>query len=267
MRFAHVLPDPTSYQRWDEFDGDLECMKRAGYDAVEVQITDPAEIDEARLRASLERVDYELCAIQSGGTYRTRGNCLCSPDRAVRERTLELLRSFVGFAARFGALVVFGSLQGTTRDEPDRTAAERRIDGALEDLAARATQAGVTLAYEPVNHLEVSFRNTIHSVAQVVHRIAEPGLKLMIDTFHMNIEERDEIAPLESEADILAHVHLSETNRDVLGAGRWPTAAFLRELERIGYAGVVSVGVYNTRLSRRECIERCMAYVRSLSLR
>ena len=81
----------------------------------------------------------------------------------------------------------------------------------------------------------------------------------MVDTFHMNIEEKDMLAPLAGIRDILAHVHLSETNRDVLGAGHWPTAAFLAELSRIDYRGYCTVGVYNTRRTRRESMEECMA--------
>ena len=62
-------------------------------------------------------------------------------------------------------------------------------------------------------------------------------------------------------ADILRHVHLSETNRDVLGTGHWPTAAFLDELSRVGYDHFCSVGVYSTRLPRAECIRRCREFL------
>ena len=75
---------------------------------------------------------------------------------------------------------------------------------------------------------------------------------MMVDTFHMNIEERDMLAPLAGIRDILAHVHLSETNRDVLGAGHWPTAAFLREAGADRLPGYCTVGVYNTRRTRRQ---------------
>ena len=83
------------------------------------------------------------------------------------------------------------------------------------------------------------------------------GVRLMVDAFHMNIEERDMIAPLAGVRDLLAHVHLSETNRDLLGTGHWPTAAFLAELRRLHYGGTCSVGVYNTRQPRRTCITHC----------
>ena len=99
MRFSYVLPAPGSYERWSDFEADLARMKEAGYQAVELQIPDPAELDADRAARSLERVGLPLCAVQTGGTYATRGNCLCTADEAVRRRTIALLRSFVDFAA------------------------------------------------------------------------------------------------------------------------------------------------------------------------
>jgi D-psicose/D-tagatose/L-ribulose 3-epimerase len=262
MKFSYVLPDPASYRDWNEFDGDLVCLKKAGYDAVELQIADPSLFDEERAGRSLQGVGYAMCAFQTGSTYYSRGNCLCTANEAVRRRTTALLRSFVELAARWNAVIVFGSLQGRHSDEPDRWAGAARILEAIQDVGQYASEKNVTLAFEPVNHGEVGFHNTIAEVAEIVRSLNLPGLRMMVDTFHMNIEEKDMLAPLEGIRDILAHVHLSETNRDVLGVGHWPTAAFLGELARIGYRGHCSVGAYNTRRPRRESIEQCMMELR-----
>ena len=266
MRLSYVLPDPASYGDWSGFDRDLACMRRAGYDAVELQIPDPALFDERRVRRSLEAVGYPLCAFQTGSTYATRGNCLSTAEAGVRRRTIELLKSFVDLAARWGSTIVFGSLQGRLQDEPDRAAAESRIREAVAEVGRCATSAGVTLAFEPVQHGEVGFHNTIVEVAELVRGLDLPGVRMMIDSFHMNIEERDMFATLPAIRDILVHVHLSETDRDVLGTAHWPTARLLDELERIGYAGYVSVGVYNTRRTRAESIQQCMAELRRCGL-
>ncbi len=262
MKLAYVLPSPGAYADAAEFDRDLACMRAAGYYAVELQIEDPAEFDDARVRESLDAAGYRLCAFQTGGSYATRGNCLTSPDPGIRRRTVDLLLSFVGLAARWNAVMVVGTLQGRLSDEPDRAVAEARIHEALVELAEAATAKGAVVALEPVQHGEVGFHNTIAEVEAVVRAIGRPGLRMMVDTFHMNIEERDMLAPLAGIADILAHVHLCETNRDALGTGHWPTATFLAELDRIGYGGTVSVGVYNSRLPRRERIVRCMEAIR-----
>jgi 5-keto-L-gluconate epimerase len=258
MKFSYVLPDPSTYRNWNEFDGDLACMKKAGYDAVELQIADPALFDEDRVRRSLQRVGYAMCAFQTGSTYSSRGNCLCTADEAVRRRTIELLKSFVDLASRWNALIVFGSLQGRLRDEPNRQAGEARIRDAIREVGEYAVEKRASIAFEPVNHGEVGFHNTIAEAAGLVRSLNLPSVRLMIDTFHINIEERDVLAPLGGIRDILAHVHLSETNRDVLGTGHWPTAGFLDRLAEIGFAGRCSVGVYNSRSPRRECIGQCM---------
>jgi sugar phosphate isomerase/epimerase len=260
VKLSYVLPGPVSYRDWGEFDGDLACMKRAGYDAVELQIADPArfEEDETRVRRCLDTIGYRMCAFQTGLTYASRGNCLCTSDAAVRRRTIELLRSFVDLAARWDSVIVFGSLQGRLTDEADHSAGAARIRAAIREVGQYATEKGVVVAFEPVNHLEVGFHNTIAEVAQVVRGLNLAGVRMMVDTFHMNIEEKELLAPLAGVRDILAHVHLCETNRGILGEGHWPTGALLGELGRIGYQGYCSVGVYNSRRTRRECIEQCM---------
>lgn len=229
-----------------------------------VEVADPAQFDEDRVRRTLDRVGYTMCAFQSGSTYATRGNCLSSPDENVRTRTTALLKSFVDLAARWQSVIVFGSLQGRLRDEPDEALAKRRIRAAIEEVGRYASDRGVVLAFEPVCHEEVGFHNTIAEVAELVRSLGLPGVRMMIDTFHMNIEEKDLCGCFCPDRDLLAHVHLSETNRDVLGTGHWPTAAFCEALATIGYQGYLSVGVYRTRLPRRTSIERSMAELRRL---
>ena len=263
MKLSYVLPDPASYRDWAEFEGDLACVQRAGYDAVELQIADPATFDEARVRQTLQAAGLPMCAFQTGASYATRGNCLCTADSAVRERTVKLLMSFVDLAARWQAVIVVGSLQGRFKEEPDRAAGGARIREALCRVGEYAVKQGATVAFEPVNHGEISFHNTIAEAEALVRGMALPGVRLMVDTYHMNIEEKDMLAPLAGIRDLLTHVHLSETNRDVLGTGHWNTQGFLAELRRIGYRGFCSLGVYNTRRPRRDCVTHCMKVLRA----
>lgn len=258
MKLSYVLPDPASYRNWNEFDADLACMKQAGYDAVELQIADPTMFDQDRVRHSLDHVGFAMCAFQTGSTYYSRGNCLCTPDEKIRSRTVELLKSFVDLASQWNATIVFGSLQGRLKDEPNREVGEARIREAIRQVGKYAVEKRATIALEPVNHGEVGFHNTIAEAAGLVRSLSLPSVRLMIDTFHINIEEKNTLVPLADIQDILTHVHLSETNRDVLGTGHWPTRGLLDRLSEIGYNGYCSVGVYNTRTPRCECIRRCI---------
>jgi sugar phosphate isomerase/epimerase len=261
VRFSYVLPDPSAYRDRAEFERDLACVKQFGYDAVELQIADPRTFDRTGVAVALDRAGLPLCAFQTGASYATHGNCLSTVDVAVRRRTTDLLKRFADLAAELKAVMVVGSLQGRLKDEPDRAAGSARIAEALREVGGHATDIGAAIAFEPVNHGEVGFHNTIAEAAGLVRHLALPGVRLMVDTFHMNIEERDMLAPLAGIRDILAHVHLSETNRGVLGEWHWDTAGFLRELRRIGFDGFCSIGVYNSCRSRRDCAELCMTAV------
>lgn len=257
MRFAYTLPDPAGYADWSEFEGDVIAARECGYDAIELQITDPTTFDRGRVLPVLKQQGMPFCAFQSGGSYATRGNCLSTADASVRARTMELLLRFVDLAAETEAVMVVGSLQGRLQNEPNRAVGTARIVEALHEVGEYATKQRATIAFEPVNQLEVGFHNTIAEVEALVRRFNLPGFRMMVDSFHMNIEERDLLDPLASCADLLRHVHLVETNRNVLGAGHCPTHAFVNELHRLGYRGIYSLGVYTTPYSRRDCIRRC----------
>lgn len=258
MKFSYVLPDPASYRSPDAFVADVACMKEIGYDAIELQIADPADTDESNLQRILDEVGFDLIAIQTGTTYYSHGNCLSSPDAAVRKRTIDLLNRFVEFAARFSSILVFGSLQGRTTDEPEYPVGMGRIVEAVSKVGKYATVKGVVLAYEPVNHLETAYCNTIEQVEHVVRTLNLPGVQMMIDTFHMNIEEQSMTDCFRDIKDLIKHVHLSDTNRDILGRGHWDCQAFFETLREIDYDGYCSVGVYNTRSETTECMKRCM---------
>ena len=262
MKFSYVLPDPKTYSSLDAFAGDIACMKELGYDAVELQIEDPKYTDEAAICKCLNNVGFDLIAIQTGTSYYTHGNCLCTPNAAIRQRTVELLERFIDFAERFSSILVFGSLQGRSSDEPNYQQGLNRIVQAIEKIGTYATSRNVVLAYEPVNHLETAFCNTIGELEQIVRNLNLPGVQMMIDTFHMNIEERSMADCFIGIADLIKHVHLSETNRDILGQGHWNCRSFFEQLTTIGYKGYCSLGVYNTRLETRECMQACMDVVK-----
>ena len=135
------LPTPD----WLQFEGDLARMKQAGYDAVELQIADPARFDGPRVRRSLDACGYTMCAFQTGSTYSSRHNCLCTADDSVPVGgRIELLKSFVELAAQWRSIVVFGSLQGRLTDEPDRAAGAARIRDAISEVGRFASERGAT---------------------------------------------------------------------------------------------------------------------------
>jgi sugar phosphate isomerase/epimerase len=79
----------------------------------------------------------------------------------------------------------------------------------------------------------------IHAASE----IGAPNLKLLADTFHMNIEEADMPASLKAAGSLVGHVHLADTNRQAPGHGHLDVAAVLKTLDAIGYQGHLSFEV------------------------
>ena len=118
MKLSYVLPDPGSYRDWGQFDGDLAVMRRAGYDAVELQIADPAQFDEPRVRRSLAAAGYAMCRLPDRLDLLQPGQLPLHARRAVRRhrRPARIFR-------RSG-----GTLEGPDRLRIAPGAAQRRAD-------------------------------------------------------------------------------------------------------------------------------------------
>ena len=150
-------------------------------------------------------------------------------------------------------------------DEPPRTADEDRevlLEG-LAELGAHADQAGVVLLLEPLNRYEDHMLNTVAQAAELIAAAGSPGVRVLADTYHMNIEEDDPCAALRSVADALGAVHLSDSNRHQPGTGHVPFEAILATLGELGFDGVVSVEC-RLRGEPAAALRACGRYLRGL---
>ncbi len=113
----------------------------------------------------------------------------------------------------------------------------------LHECSKAAAQAGVTILLEPINRYECDYLNTLEQGVSVLKQIGVPSLKLLADTFHMNIEEGDMLASLRRAGPELGHVHLADSNRQAPGYGHLDIRGVLHVLREIGYQGYVSFEV------------------------
>jgi sugar phosphate isomerase/epimerase len=192
------------------------------------------------------------------------------PDR--RGRALDALRAQLdGIAALRGHGVVTPAAWGmfTRRlppfDEPPRTAEEDRevlLEG-LSQLGAHAEQAGAVLLFEPLNRYEDHMVNTVAQAAELVRAAGSPGVRILADTYHMNIEEDDPCAALRAAGDLLGAVHVSDSNRHQPGTGHVPFEAIVATLRDIGFDGVLSVEC-RLRGEPEQAIRDCGRFLRAL---
>jgi sugar phosphate isomerase/epimerase len=254
-----VVDQPDSF---DDLAGVLRCVKELGYQGAEINLTRPADAELDALARLVDLIDLPIASLMTGGNYFGEGLCLSSPDEEVRQRAVERLQECTAVAARFGAVLVVGQMQGFLSDEPDRAVGEARIEEALRRVVDTAEQHQVVVVLEPVNHLQCGFNNTLEEVMGLVERIGSPYFKPMLDTIHINIEERSLTEPFYRAGRDLGHVHLCESNGSGLGSGHLDFKAVFDALDAIDYSGYVSVKAY--RQAWPASAEASIQYLRNL---
>jgi len=106
-----------------------------------------------------------------------------------------------------------------------------------------ARASAITILLEPLNRYEYDYINTVEDGLRVIDEVGAPNLKLLADTFHMNIEEVNIAVSLRRAGSQLGHIHLVDTNRQAPGYGHLDLRGILRELWRMKYPGYLSLEV------------------------
>jgi D-psicose/D-tagatose/L-ribulose 3-epimerase len=218
-------------------------LKECGYDGVELNITEPLGIDPNKLAKLVARNGLTVASFLTGEAY-SDGLCLCSPDGSIRARTVNRLIGYIDTARELKSVLVVGLLQGLRKDESDPVVANQRIVECLKEVADVAVRNDVEIVIEPVNHLQVGFNNSVAEVLRLISKIGSPAVRPMVDTIHLNIEERSLTQPIADCGKALRHVHLCESNAGRFGTGHIDFTAVREALERIDYKHFASVKVY-----------------------
>jgi 5-keto-L-gluconate epimerase len=222
-------------------DEKLDKAAALGADGVELMTADPRRLDAAALRHALAARGLAAAAIGSGAAAMAAGLTLLAADESVRVGAAARLDDLVQCAAAVGApLVTIGSFRGRLASfDGDGRA---YLAGVLAAAAERAAALGVRLALEPVNRYESDVVNNADQGAAFARAVGHPCLGLLLDTYHVNVEESSWTEPFRRLAalGLLWHVHLGDNNRLPPGQGLIDFAAIVTTLEHVGYDGYLS---------------------------
>ena len=223
------------------FEEKLAKAAKLGAGGVELMAVDPAALDTAAIRAGLRQNGLEVAAIGSGGVAFAAGLTLLHADPAQAARAADRLRQLIDFAAAVGApLVTIGSFRG--RLASVGTGGRDRIIALLQEGADYAAGQNVRLAVEPLNRYEADIVLNAGEGLALVNEAGHPALGLLLDTFHVNIEEVSWTEPFRRlmAAGRLWHIHLGDNNRLPPGQGLIDFPAIVATLRQIGYNGYLS---------------------------
>ena len=265
VRYSYILVDPlSSFGSEEDIRRALALLRDCGYEGVEINLTDPLGVDPERLQGWLAEIGFVVPAFLTGSAY-FEGLCLSSPDQAIRGEAVQRLVRYVEIGQEFNAILVIGLMQGLLSDEPDVDVANRRIVDCLRSVADVAEDRRVKMVIEPVNHLQVGFNNSVSEVLRLIECVNSPSIRPMVDTIHLNIEEKSLIQPILDCGSDLGHVHLCESNGSLFGSGNIDFQSVLKALRDIDYDGFASVKVYR-KASLEVGAPSSMEFLRSLQI-
>jgi len=222
-------------------------FKKWGFDSVEIAIEDPSHIDPVYVKAQLDRhglVCGSVCAMMG-------------PDRDLRGDATQQKTGLTYLSAMLDQMVLLGcpSLIGPVYSSVGRADAvpadEYKKQWAtvvknLKTLCKKAEKLGLQVCLEPLNRFETDFINTCDQGLKMIKSVGSPALKLHLDTFHMNIEEKDQAAAIRKAGKHLAHFHACGSDRGTPGNDHiaWPEIA--KALKAIRYNGDVVIESFTT---------------------
>lgn len=234
-----------------------------GFDVVEIAVEDPELIDANAVKKGLKQ--YGLQAVVCGAFGPTRD--LTNEDTAIHENCFNYIRSCLDLCNAWETPFFVGpmySAVGKARMVPSEQR-KREWELAVKNLRIVCEMAEVRnleIALEPLNRFESDLVNTAADVIRLIDDISHPAAKIMLDSFHMNIEEPDTEKAIISAGDKLIHFQVSENYRGTPGTGQTRWDACKRGLEAINYKSVVSIESFtpeNKELAGAVCFWHPMA--------
>lgn len=218
----------------------MRRMRQLGFDGVELAIKQPRDIDASDLKIILKSCGLTVPAIGTGKAWVEEGLSLSHTSKANRESAIKRIKDHIRLASSLETMVIIGLIRGNLSKDIPRQDSLNIFRESLSICLDYAGENGVTLVLEPINRYEVNFLNNVPETVDFIKSMRHPHLKMLADSFHMNIEDKSFRESLHTAAPYLVHVHFADSNRHFPGSGHIDFKEIIDTLGEISYNGFVS---------------------------
>lgn len=244
MKLSIVLStQKTSFQAVSlsgALDANFQHIAALGYQGVELAIRDPRLVNVQQLEQLVQRNGLHVPAIGTGQAWNEEGLSFTDPDENIRRAAIERIKSHIPAAARFDALIIIGLIRGMIKPGVQYEQGMEWLAHAVRECSRAAAPHGVRLALEPINRYETTLVNSVQQGLSLIETVGEANFGLLLDTFHMNIEEPQIEQSITLCGSRVFHFHVADSNRWYPGAGHLDFVNILKSLKDTGYNGYVS---------------------------
>ena len=225
----------------------FRTFKKWGFDAVEIPVEDPSHIDPVVVRQELDKLGLTCSSV-----------CACmGPGRDFRgtpeeqKTTMDYCKTLIDQMVVLGCPSLIGPVYSVVGKadavEPARQKEEwAMVVANIKELAKYAERKGVQICIEPLNRFETDFLNTCEQGLRLLKAVGSKVVKLHLDTFHMNIEEKNQAAAIRKAGRALAHFHACGSDRGTPGNDHIDWKPIAKALKDIRYDGPVVIESFTT---------------------
>jgi D-psicose/D-tagatose/L-ribulose 3-epimerase len=238
-------------------------IAKMGFDVVEIAVEDVSLIDIKEVKKALRQYNLKANVCGAFGSARD----LTHEDTAVHKNCFSYIEYCLDFCVEWGADFFGGPMYSAVGKARMLSPEQRKVEweravknlGTVCDMAA---SRGLQIALEPLNRFESDLINTASDVVRLINDINHPAAKIMLDGFHINIEESNIEKAIITSGDKLIHLQVSENYRGTPGTGQTNWDAYKKGLETINYKGTVTIESFtpeNKELASAVCFWHPMA--------
>lgn len=259
-----ATPDVAVDESVTAYQGSIEetfgAIARNGYDGVELMTLDPSKLDWVSMKQTAQELNICVDLVCTGEIFGQLKLSFTDPDAGIRAEAVRRVQEIIEFASFFGAKVNIGRVRGQYCKGIAREQTEEWAVEAFRQISDYAAPRNVRIALETVTIMQTNFINTLSEALDMVRRVDRQNFRLMMDTFHLNIEEPDLCEAIRKYCPYNIHVHLSDNNRRYPGNCGMDFERVIRTFHDCGYDGSFCTEIFQTP-DMESAAQRSIAYL------
>lgn len=242
MKLSMAVSSPEDIYSFSELEKEYKEIANLGYLAIEPLVNDPNNIGFKRLKEILIKLNLKISGLRTGLAYLREGISLSDPNKMIRRKAIKRLKDNIILASKFNTSVLLGLMQGKLKKGVNIANAKSWIIDSLIECTEFAKDYNVLIKLEPINRYQLNYNNTITEVIEIIEEVKSENLSLLIDSYHMHIEEKSITDSINLAYRYISHVHLADSNRmPPSKKGEINFSDIIKSLKNIHYNGFITI--------------------------